>query len=262
MESGKKNLVIRSVQSSIIRTLFEVIKECLADINIVITSDSFKITEMDSKKTSLVHLNLEAANFEDFKCEKTLVLGINSQNVFRLIKNAKNDDTITFFMYENSETKLWISLENATTNRKTTFDINLMNIPYKKFSIPSIEFDSEISLPSAEFNNYCKMMNSLHMNEMEIESLDQQITFKGIGPNGGVKVELGKSNNIFFDKTKKEVIQGRFSVAYLMLFSKAQNLSRTVSFFFSNDYPLVLSFKVGTLGTLKYVVRPLTVDTE
>lgn len=251
---------IKTVQSGNIRTLFEVLKEVLNDINIIITPEHFKISEMDSKKMALVHLTLEASKFEQYYFTGTKqVLSINTTEFFRLIKNAKNEDTLCFFMDDDEPYKLGVSMENTTTNKKTTYKMNLMDIPPRFFNIEGLEYDCEISIPSALFNDMCKQMNQLHVQNIEIISVDSQIIFKGQGAKSDICVEIGQSDasGTKINRTNEtdNIIQGIFPIEYLVLFAKAQNLCRTVSFYFTNGLPLLLLYSVGSLGTLKYLVN-------
>jgi Proliferating cell nuclear antigen, C-terminal domain len=65
---------------------------------------------------------------------------------------------------------------------------------------------------------------------------------------------LGKSGNTVFDRDSTEIIQGVFNLKFLLLFTKATSLSNTVSIYLKNDYPLILEYSVGVLGTLKFVL--------
>ncbi len=55
---------------------------------------------------------------------------------------------------------------------------------------------------------------------------------------------------------KDEPIAGRFSLRFLQMFAKAQNLSPNVVIYFKKDYPLVLQYKIGELGELKFALAP------
>ena len=57
-----------------------------------------KIMTMDGTKTSLIHVRLHADKFEKYVCEKKIIIGINMNCLFRLVKVVDNNDTITFFI--------------------------------------------------------------------------------------------------------------------------------------------------------------------
>ena len=82
----------RTVQSGAFRVLIEALKEILTDANFQIDSTGIKLMAMDPTHTILVHLKLHAEHFEYYKCLKTMVLGLNMLNLFKLIKTMNNND--------------------------------------------------------------------------------------------------------------------------------------------------------------------------
>ena len=48
-------------------------------------------------------------------------------------------------------------------------------------------------------------------------------------------------------------VQATFSLKYLLNFTKATNLSKTVNLLISNELPIVVEYKVGDLGYIRYV---------
>ena len=59
------------------------------------------------------------------------------------------------------------------------------------------------------------------------------------------------------DDEEDEIVQAKFLLKYLVLFSKAYNLSNTVEIFLKNDYPMVLKYSIADLGTLKFCLAPM-----
>ena len=49
-----------------------------------------------------------------------------------------------------------------------------------------------------------------------------------------------------------EDVEGTFSLRYLSLFTRASGLCNTVQLYLKKDYPLVLSYNVASLGSLKF----------
>ena len=47
-----------------------------------------KVIAMDASHTVLVHLKLEAKNFESYYCPNKMILGVNMLNFFKLIKKG------------------------------------------------------------------------------------------------------------------------------------------------------------------------------
>ena len=62
-------LEIKTVQSAAFRVLTEALKEILTDANFEFDETGLKIMAMDSSHTVLVHLKLNAENFEYYHCK-------------------------------------------------------------------------------------------------------------------------------------------------------------------------------------------------
>ena len=50
----------------------------------------------------------------------------------------------------------------------------------------------------------------------------------------------------------EEIVQGKFELKYLIMFTKATNLNSQVKLYLKNDYPLILEYAIGTLGSVKF----------
>jgi proliferating cell nuclear antigen len=252
----KNILELSSVQSSNLRILFEVLKDVLiSDINLIFSPEGIKIVELDGSKVCLIHLTLEKKAFEIYNCDSRVVVGINSTNFYKIIKTAHNSDTISFFITESDPTALNVRMENSEKNRLFESTIRLLDVDFNTQEIPAVDFSSVITLPSVDFQKICKDMNSLGIgNKVEIKSIGQQLIFCYKGDFSEQRIVLGKSDNTTFDSNSSEIIQGNFNLKFLLLFTKATSLSNAVSIYLKNDYPLILEYSVGVLGTLKFVL--------
>ena len=94
-------LEIKTVQSAAFRVLTEALKEILTDANFEFDETGIKIMAMDSSHTVLVHLKLNADNFESYHCQNKRILGINMLNLFKLIKTMGNNDAFTCYTLWN-----------------------------------------------------------------------------------------------------------------------------------------------------------------
>lgn len=253
-------LDLKTVQSSNIKILFEVLKEVLlGDINLIFTPDSIKVVEMNDSRVAMVYLNLKSEAFEHYYCEREVNVGLNTTNFYKIIKIAKNSDTISFFIEKNREDMLGIRMENSEDNRVFESRISLLDIPLTTLEIPKLEFPSVISLPSVKFQKYIKDLNSLGTDcVLEITSVGQQLTFKCLGDFSENKAIFGNSNDTNFDvNNDMEIIQGKFLLKFLILFTKATSLCQTLHIYLKNDYSIILEYTVGSLGSLRFILSPI-----
>ena len=134
-------LKLKTEQAGAFRILVEALKE----------DTGIKLMAMDSTHTILIHMKLESDNFEFFHCPKKVTIGVNMLNFFKLIKTMGNSETLTLFVDNQNENKLGIMINNTEKNSQTIYKLNLLDIPDDNISIPPAEFETELSLPSSDF---------------------------------------------------------------------------------------------------------------
>lgn len=255
-------MYLRTVQSNAIRVLIEALKEILTDTNLEFDGENIKVIAMDPSHTVLVHLKLDSSKFERYFCPNRLLVGINTINLFKLIKALQNNDILTLFIEKNNTNQLGIRMENGEANQITQYKMNLMDLNQDNISIPPIEFESVITLPSNNFQKICRDMFNLSDN-IEITTYGQQITFKCKGDIADQETSIGQSQTSGMSFVKNdnqdEIIQGIYSLKYLVLFTKCTNLSSSIELYLKNDYPLIIRYQVANLGEVKLCLAPVSI---
>ena len=56
------------------------------------------------------------------------------------------------------------------------------------------------------------------------------------------------------------IVQGMFSLKYLVLFTKCTNLCNQIQLYIKNDYPLIIKYAIASLGMIKLCLAPNTND--
>ena len=152
-------IYIKTVQSIAFKILVEALKEILTDINLEFDQNGIKIQSLDSSRTVLVYLTLEAENFEKYHCETKKIIGVNTLNLFKLIKTMNNNDTLSLYLSKDNISQLGILIENGEKNSQTTYNLNLIDIDEQDINIPDLEFNSIITMPS---NDFQKLLRDAH----------------------------------------------------------------------------------------------------
>ena len=264
---GEYILLIKTIQTTAIRILVEALKEILTDTNIIFDKTGIKILTTDSTKTVLIHMKLEHDKFEDFYCEKELYCGISMLNLHKLIKTISNHDTLTLYIKKNNTNKLGIRIHNQEKKTQTTYELNLLDIPYEKLELPPVTFDTELTFPSNDFQKIIRDMINIG-DIIDIECQPKKIMKLSCqGDFASQETLLGESEQsidnktIIFNKNKNsKYIQGRFSLKYLILFTKCTNLCNQIQLYIKNDYPLIIQYSVASLGNIKLCLAPNIVD--
>jgi proliferating cell nuclear antigen len=203
----------------------------------------------------LVHLKLDADKFETFFCEKKIYVGINMLKLHLLIKTICNNDVLTLFIDKNDSNRLGINIENQDKNIRTTYKLSMLDINVLNISIPPADFQTVITMPSVDFQKIIRDMHNL-ADYIEIRSVGNQITFSCKGDFCSQETIIGGDKNPGVTITKSsnanhEIVQGVYSLKYLSTFTKCTNMSANVEIFFKNQYPLILSYLVSSIGIVR-----------
>ena len=249
---------IQTVQSSAFRTLVEALKDILTDCNFVIDKSGVKLIATDNSHSVLIHMKLQAENFDVYECAEDITIGINMNNLYKLIKTMSNNDTLGLFMSEEDMNVLCIRLENKDKNASTVYKLNLLDIDQENINIPPASFDTELTLPSGDFQKLIRDMMNIGEN-VEIKSVGSTMFFSCNGDFASQETTLCETNNgLQFSQSSTEdnPIQGIFSLKYLSLFTKCTNMCPIINMYIKNDYPLIIKYSVANLGDIKLCLAP------
>jgi proliferating cell nuclear antigen PCNA len=220
---------------------------------------------MDITQTVLVNLELKAENFVEsgfYKCDytedKPLVLGVNIFYLFKLLKTLNNDDILSFYVDDTNPGILDIRLENNAKSSVTKYALNLIEIDEENLSMPDCEFDVVITYNAASFQKIIKDMSNLSQT-IEIKSYNKQLIFSCQGDYASQETTIGEAtDDIKFNKSTDEIIQGCYLSKHLLSFTKCTNLCNNVTLYLKNDYPLFIKYTAGCLGKITLVVASKT----
>jgi proliferating cell nuclear antigen len=259
------SLLVKTISTTTIKTLFEVLKEVLTrNVNLIFDDEGVKITDMDNTKKVLVNLRLNAESFQMYHCAEKMILGIITSNIFKIIRIVTNNDTFTFAIRKDNPEYLLIRLQDIDKNKIFESSVRLLDLKYKEFQIPDSTFDTEISMVATEFQNIIKNINSLggsEENMLEISSVEDKLVFKYKGEFSQQKIVFSKSDSTIISQndnntkdSKVNIIQGNYNIKFLLLFAKATKLSQYMNLYMKNNYPIVIEYYVGNLGFLRFIL--------
>lgn len=254
--TSRPALLLKSIQGNAIRTLFEVLKEIVHDVCLRVDSTGVRLLTLDGARCALVYMRLRADAFEEFVCDGSFSLGLNMASVFKLVKTAGSHDTISLYMDSCTSNELGIKIQNAEKNSVTDFKLKLLDVDDEIITLPDVEFDSVITMPSAFFQRLCRDMLNLGTT-MTIRSTGNTLVLGCNGDFARQETVIGEADaGMTVATTSDKTVEGRFSLKYLSLFCKASNLSNTIELFLKESYPLILKYNVASLGELKFCIAP------
>ena len=258
----KNILTIQTLQIAPIRTLMSALKDILLETNIVFTKEGVKIINMDKSHTILVHLNLEAKNFELYECKMDkIVIGVNVFHLFKLINSIDNNDTLTIYIedvdYSDGVVQfLGLKFENATIKQQKIQKLRLIEPDTDELSLPDIKFSSILNLPSSDFQKIVRDLTCIS-DKIEIKSIvtanGVELIFKCSGGFAEAEIRRTESDgNMEYVKKQdvSKIIQGEFSLTNLGYFIKCTNLCNQIELYLENNLPLIVKYNVASLGVI------------
>lgn len=255
-------IYMKSIQGGAIRTLFEVLKEIVHDVSLQFDGSGIRLLTMDGARCALISMKLRASSFEEFHCAGKYTVGINVASLFKLVRITGSHDTITFYMLPSCCHELGITIQNADKNSQTDFRLKLLDVDTEEISIPDVEFDSVITMPSAYFQRLCRDALNL-ADHMTIASRGGTLTLSCSGDFARQETVIGQADAGMAIASRPDAgaVEGKFSLKYLSLFCKASGLCNTLELFLKDAFPLIMKYNIASLGEVKFVLAPSAEDT-
>jgi len=192
-----------------------------------------------------------------------MALGMSIANLSKIIKCCGNDDIVTL-KAEEDPSVITFTFEGKSQDKISEFNLNLLNIDTEQLGIPETEYKASVTFSSAEFSRICRELNQIS-DTVTIDVTKESVHF------GVVSQEVGKGSVTLrandSEKPEDQVllevedpVSLGFALRYLNLFNKSAALSSTVNLSLSPEVPLVVSFEIKELGSLKFYLAPKISD--
>lgn len=258
----------RLVQGSLLRKIMEAINPLVTDVNIECTSSGLGIQAMDSASVCLVSMELGHEGFDTYRCDKNLILGVNQSNFLKIIKCGGADDGVTLRCQDNCDS-IGIVIENADQDKTATFELKLMEIDADHLSLPDTEYDAVVRMPSHELQRIVRDLSQFH-DTVNIGCSKEAIQFStsADASSSQAKITLRPSASSDTKESEQvslsvnEPVTMAFASRYVGLICKATPLSGVVSLSIKNNKPLLVEYKIGDIGHLRYYLAPKTEGDE
>lgn len=251
----------RLANGDLFKNIIGAIKELITEANFDCSSHGIKVQCMDSSHVSLVSLVLLPSAFEVFRVENNISLGITIASLAKVLKISKNHS----LTLRSKDDSLSLLFEDAKQTTLSHYCLKLMNVDTEYLDIPPTDYDGTIRLPVSEFSRVCRETSNLG-DTVKITINKEGVQFHVMGEIGSGTIFIKTTPEDADEKTevtvtaKKEVVLS-FSLKYLSLFSKGENLSSHVILQMSPDVPMVVSYPFeGDCGYLRFYLAPKIAD--
>ncbi len=251
----------KTVQTGAMRTLIEALRSILVEMSLLFDKDGVRMIAMDNTRTVLVHLRLHAEKFERYQYSHStpkLIIGVNTDHLYRIIRTATNDDTLTLYIDGDDANSLGILMENGEKKQVHRYKLNLLDRDEPDLSLPETEFSTRITMPSLDFQKICRDMTLLSAKTVDITNVGNTLTFACKGHFASRTTVMGDTETEFNiqKKSDDEIVSGSFSIPHLVLFTKCTNLCNNLEVHMKNGWFLMIRYVVANLGEIKLCLMP------
>jgi proliferating cell nuclear antigen len=291
-----KILVVHTKKISVIKLLFEALKEIFRDVCIKFTpkitkpsdidptknivSGGMYITALNSNSNILVRIHLEADKFCYYKCEPNndknyITIGVNMANINKIIKASEGDSCLCMSQDQDKQSELIIEFINSVKKFTSKYSLNLLDLKEDNIVIAKQKFDFVITMPSNDFHNLIKNMSII----------SEKVDIKFICSNTGYSLifscigEFASQESVFYglnneqsnstinvlntdEESKENIVQGVYALNALSLFSRCSSLCPTIELHIKNDSPLVIKYRVADMGSVHLILSPINEENE
>lgn len=242
-------MFLKTVQGAAIKSVFEVLKDLLNDVNFVFDQNGVHVTTLDTAHVTFVSIKLLAENFERYQCPHRVVAGLNISNTFKVLKIIGNSDTVS--MSAEAGELLQIVIQNDQKKSKTSFDLKLMDINEENFDLGVLSFDVHTVVPSAMFQRIIRdMFNFATDVEILREGKTLRLKCKGDYVDQCTELEC--------DEDYQGSIKYVYSLKYINMFTKATNVCANVRISMNVEGAILFKYEIANLGDMNFYLAPNT----
>lgn len=259
---------LETTQITVIKPLFEALKDMLAEANIQCDSEGLRSIASNQKKGIVVFLQLFGSKFEDYACyKKNLSLGINLDALHKIVKPINNTTTLTLMVEQDSTEHLQVIVNNSEEGKRKKSTLKLLDLDVPKTNLgQNNQFDMVIYMSAVKFQKTCREIISSNNDKVSIMAYNRTLTLSCNCEDSEDTIEAQEitlvetPEYLQFVADSGGIVQGEYSLKDILSFTKCNGVSGggIMKIYMHNDLPLVIEYNVGGLGYMKLVIDPLS----
>lgn len=265
---SSKAIIFRATlpQAKLFRALLDAVTPLALEANLECSEHGLHVQTLDAAHVALVEFWLMRGAFTEFACAAPVSLGLNLLSVQKVLRCGADSDALTLSADAAGEL---VRIElTASEQRRSAFNIKLMDLDSKLLDIPNQEPQAECVIASSLFTNIIKNVGGLG-DTVTLEFSAQQLTFTVRGEIGEGTLELAnRGDDELGDGCRIRValpgdaqsLEAEFSLPYLAHFTRGAALGELVKLTTIADTPLCVHYDIiassEPIGLLRYFVAP------
>lgn len=243
--------ITNSVKAEVFSSIFQHMKLFTESINVMFEPSRMFIQAMDSARVSIVEMYIPADWFDKYENTKggTITLGINTTIMFKVLSTRDKIQSILleYDLDQSDKLGLEFTSESKSVFNKN-FEIPLMDIDEEMMEIPTMDYQAEFSLPSANFASLVTQMK-LFGDTLQFECSEDKIQMSAVSLDVGkmnVNIPIDDLNS--FSINEGEELNLSFSITHLSSICAYSKIAKDIDISITNNYPIRLTYLLNDSG--------------
>ena len=225
--------------------IFQHLKLFSQNVNLTFREDELFMQGMDSSHVSIFELKIASNWFDIFEVSESIVIGINSSTLFRIMNTRTSSQIIHLDIRDDD---FYVELKNEEDKKddfNKYFKIPLMDIDSEIMQIPDTEYDLNMGMASKKFKTLIDQLGEFG-DTIDVIYSDDNIYLKSTSiEEGEMKTEIKLDDLEECEVTEDMALLASFATKYLKNMTQFQKIANNIKISISNDIPIKISYIIN-----------------
>lgn len=248
--------------SRVLKGIVETLSSIIDETEFKVSPKEFVITAMDPSRICLLKLSIKKESFDDYKCSKETKIGLNLDDLDKILKRSSADDNIEIDFKETDQ-KIKITMDRVGKTRKRTFSLALIDLEREEIPMENL---LKIDYPSKWVIDTEFLVEAIKDAEIYSEILNMKavanegLVFSSTGQIGEMEYNLSVED--LLESEISETCTGAYSLTFLKAILKIASITEKLEISLKTDHPLKMIFNLLEGGELNYFLAPRVEEAE
>lgn len=238
---------------SLLRDSIDTISQLIGEGVFSLNKDCISLVATDRAMVAVVRFELKKDAFDDYKCEKETLIGVNIENLLQILRRAKSSDQIVLELEDDSKLKIEMKGEGTRRFSMPLLDISKGEIP----EIDQLDFSAKMMIKTGVIEEGINDADIIS-DSVIFETDGKEFTMKTEGDSSSVESKIDKNSGLM--EISGDSVRSRYALEYLKKMIKAGKMSETTSLQMGRDFPMKLEFVKPDKISMSFILAPRVED--
>lgn len=243
---------IHMKDSKLWKTCISAIANLIDEAAFKLTPDGIKMKAMDPSHVALVDFELPKAAFVEYDVKQPIVLGIDLQEMNKIMGRAKPEDEF-ILAFDEEKNRLELTFKGVSTRR---FSLPLIDIKEAELPEPKLEFTASANVAAGAIQDGLRDAELVGDNVKFSLDKDEFIMYTE-SDKGTTELKLRKGDAGLAKLSVKQPARAMFNINYLVDMTRAASSSDIITVNLGSNLPIQLNFPIAEgKGKLQFLLAP------